>query len=514
MIKALAIIKTRITTMFRIAVIMLFLLVGVNSVNGANRYSVASGNWNSTSTWSTASGGGSGASVPVAGDNVYIEGADVVTVTANAACTNMSIASGSTLNVGGFTFTVSGTTSVTGSLNHTSTTRTKTFGGLVTISSGGEWNNSINEDIILQGGITNNGTFTAGTGIYTFSSNNQGIIGTLSIPNVTVTGITLTNNGIFTVSSALSGTGGLTQGTDDMLYIGGTSTITTLTATAVGNTVNYTGAAQTAKVTTYHDLTLSGSLAKTFATTPTVNGVLSMEGTATVAVTTGGVTYGALATLQYNTATARNASSEEWITPFAATGGVIIANTGSITLNEPKVFNASVPLTINNGATLATGNFQLTFGGDFINNGGTFSAGSSPIVIAGTATTQNIDGFTTTGAVSMTKTAGTATFTGNVNGASLTINGGGGTLHLGTGLTHTFTGTWTRTAGTLNCGSSTLNLSGGFSGTGGTFTAGAGTVNYNNLGNQTIAALAYNNLTLSGSGTKTVATGASVGGNL
>jgi hypothetical protein len=51
----------------------------------------------------------------------------------------------------------------------------------------------------------------------------------------------------------------------------------------------------------------------------------------------------------------------------------------------------------------------------------------------------------------MTKTTGTATFVGNVNGAGLTINGSGGTLHLGTALNHTFSGGLT--AGTLSAGS-------------------------------------------------------------
>ena len=69
--------------------------------------------------------------------------------------------------------------------------------------------------------------------------------------------------------------------------------------TSAGSTVNYNGgAAQAAKVTTYSNLTISGSLAKSFTATPTVNGILSMEGAATISVGgTGVVTYGANATL-------------------------------------------------------------------------------------------------------------------------------------------------------------------------------------------------------------------------
>jgi hypothetical protein len=54
---------------------------------GATRYSVATGNWNATSTWSTSSGGTSGASVPANGDVVFIEGGFTVTLTSTMATT-------------------------------------------------------------------------------------------------------------------------------------------------------------------------------------------------------------------------------------------------------------------------------------------------------------------------------------------------------------------------------------------------------------------------------------------
>ena len=113
----------------------------------------------------------------------------------------------------------------------------------------------------MRGGLTNNNTFTAGSGVYTFDTNSQAINGTVSIPNVTVTGgaVVLTNSNTLTVGTALSGTGGLTQAASATLNIGGTSGIATLTATAGSNTVNYTGAAQTVYSTNYYNLTLSGS---------------------------------------------------------------------------------------------------------------------------------------------------------------------------------------------------------------------------------------------------------------
>ncbi len=349
--------------------------------------------------------------------------------------------------------------------------------------------NSLTVTTVLT--INGQGGTTAGT-TNTFAVG----AGTLSAGSVVLAGVSNSGSKFaqITISTGIvSVTGNITSdGTECRITFSGAGTLnaggtflsgTAGTFTASTGTVNFNGAAQAIApfAYTFNNVRLSGSGVKT-TTNATINGILSMEGTATASAAP---TYGAAATLQYNTTTARTAGAE-WITPFAPTGGVIIANTGTITMNAAKVFNASVPLTINSGSSLAMSTFLLTLNGNLVNNGGTTS-GSGGVTIAGTATTQSIGSFTTTGTVSCTKTAGTATFTGNVNGGALTINGTGGTLNLGTGLTHTFTGTFTRTNGTLNCGSSILNIGGSVSGTGGTFTAGTSTVNWNAAGAQTIA---------------------------
>ena len=716
--------------------IIFFLLFFGNNANAATYFSRATGEWSTNTTWSLSSGGAAvGAGIyPLAGDIVYIEGGFTVSSTITGislACTDLSISSGSTLNIAR-PFSVSGNTIISGTINFSSTSATSrliAFSGDVTLNSGSVWTepasgNGANNTYTFGGNFTNNATtFSAlGTGIHTFSGTSKTISGstTTSIPSITISGtivnsgvltssaallftgsstnngtinaptlltvtgatVALTNNGTVTATAALSGTGGLTQGTTGILNLGGTSGITTLTATAVGNIVNYTGAAQTIKGTTYDLLNLSGTGAKTlgaatvtnntftvnsgttlsmstflltlngsfvnnstasgttggvtisgtatqniggFTTTGTVsmlktantatftgavsgagltingtggtlnlgtslvhsfsgaitltagtlnagsstmnlsstgtvfsgtlanfnvstgtvnynragtqiagaiaynnltlsgsgiktvtgvtvNGILSMEGTSIVSVAP---TYGATATLQYNTATARTAGVE-WLNTFLASGGVIIKNTGVITLNAAKVLgtNTNVPLNINLNAGLNTSasNFSITFHGDFINSG-TLTAGSSAITITGTTATHSIAGFTTTGLITLSKTGGIATFTSNVSGAGLTINGTGGTLNLGSGLTHTFTGTLTRTSGTLDGGTSTLILSGAtpVSGSGGTFAASTGTVNYSRAGTQTAGALTYNNLTLSGTSLKTI-TGVTVNG--
>jgi hypothetical protein len=374
-----------------------------------------------------------------------------------------------------------------------------------------------------------NGPLTMGRPVNT---SNTGTIfavnsGTLYCSNIVLSGTSALRSTTISLSSGtITASGDITSaGTSCFLTFTGAGKLNVAgtfmsgnagTFTASTGTVNFNGAGQTIApfAYTFNNVTLSGSGVKTL-TNATINGILSMEGTATA---TGTVTaYGSAATLQYK-GTGAQSTGTEFPATWNGTGGVIIANTSgnAVTLNEAKQFgtNTNVPLRIDNGAILSTSasNFGLTFHGDFLNNG-SLSAGSSAVTITGTTAKQNISGFSTTGTVTMSKTAGTATFRGNVNGSNLTLSGSGGTLNLGQGYTHTFTGIWTRTAGTMNGSTSTLKINGSVSGTGGTFNADTSTIEWNAAGPQTIAGLAYHHLTLSGSGAKTLSTGTSVAGN-
>jgi hypothetical protein len=161
------------------------------------------------------------------------------------------------------------------------------FGGDVTI--GGTLTEFGAAGVGIAGNLQNNGTFTTSTGVHTFSGTAKTMSGTraIAIPSAAVTG-TYQNNGILTVNTALSGAGGLTQGPNSTLNISGPATtaitITTLSASANGNMVNYTDGAQTVKATTYYNLTFSGSGAKTM-TGITIGGTLEFEGTATATFT-------------------------------------------------------------------------------------------------------------------------------------------------------------------------------------------------------------------------------------
>jgi hypothetical protein len=527
----------------------LFFLSSFISINAATRTSTTLGGvWTAGTTWV-------GGIAPVAGDNVIISttGTNSVTLGANASITNVTISTGGTLDVLTRTLTATGTFVNNGIFKGTTgrltLTGTFTNSGVFTLSTG--------RLTVSAGAISNTGSLVfTGAGRLVFGGNysNSGTV-TLSSTQVQFTGTANQSIGSFTTTGAVSmlkmggiatfigningggitinGTGGVlnlgmslthtftgtwaqTAGTlnggSSVFKIGINANATGGTFIAGTGTVEYFRAAanQTVAPFVYNNLTISGTGTKTAASSPTVNGILSMEGTTSKIVVTNApvVTYGPNATLRYNKAGAYTATSEEWITSFNGSGGVVIANVGTITLNAAKVFNTAVPLTINNGAKLTTNNFGLTFGGNFINNGGLFTAGSSPIIINNTMTSQSIAGFTTTGLVSMTKTSGTATFTGAVNGSGLTINGLGGTLHLGATLSHIFTGNVTLSAGTLNGGSSVLNVNAtsttAWSGTGTNFTAGTGTVNFGGVGQTLATVTTFNNLTFSNSGVKTL----------
>ena len=341
------------------------------------------------------------------GGNLGISGSGTKTWTEGVARTvtgNLAVNDGSTLSVGGaYAFTVSGTTTIgngtSGALSLTAT-GTKTFTGAVIINNGGAINETVaaalsfgsdvsingtltengNATVGVAGNFTNNGTYTASTGTHTFSGATKTIGGSsaISIPTATFTGnytnsgtltsstqltvtgaaIRLTNNGTITATTALSGTGGVTQGTNGILNIGGTSGITNLDAsTNTGNTVNYNGTAQIVNATTYSNLTLSGSLAKTFpAGTTTINGILSLEGTATV-TTTGTLSYSTSSTLQYKGSIAQTTGTE-FPSTFSGSGGVIINNSIGVTLNANRTI--SYGLTLTSGILTTTSSYTIS----------------------------------------------------------------------------------------------------------------------------------------------------------
>ena len=318
------------------AVMLLIALVSFSGKTfAAPRFAVASGLW-SGAIWAATAGGVAGsAATPTSADAVTVNSGITVTVDVTASALSIIYTGGATANV----ISISGTNSlsVTGAITINGTTVTtgvqQTF---LSIGAGSVSCSSLS--IIIN--TTNSG------------SNNRKT-------EVNIATGTLTVTGNITVNTAITGGTGILFSGAGSINVGGDFLTTTAAFTSGTGTINCNGGAQNVGPYSYNNLTLSGSGAKTFATTPTVNGILSLEGTASVTVTGAGVvTYGPAATLQYNKPASYTATPEEWITPFAGTGGVIIKNTGTIILNAAKVINNS--LDIASGASVNLGTFTTS----------------------------------------------------------------------------------------------------------------------------------------------------------
>ena len=243
----------------------------------------------------------------------------------------------------------------------------------------------------------------------------------------------LTVIGNFTVGDNNNGanakTGSLDMTNGGILIVGGSLTAPNLAVNGwlPGNgTIVYNGTAQTvyANSTAYNNLTLAGSLAKTITGT-TVNGILSMEGTAT---TTGTPTYGPASTLQYN-GTSTQTTGSEFPATFSGSGGVIINNTNGVKLGAPKIIAHMLTMTSGTldmaDVALTTG--SLTGSGNLTNLSGTAAQlvtigndNTSPAAYSGVISTGSAT------SVALTKLGtGTLTLSGaNTYSGATTVNGG------------------------------------------------------------------------------------------
>ncbi|HUI30215.1 MAG TPA: T9SS type A sorting domain-containing protein [Candidatus Acidoferrales bacterium] len=451
-------------------------------------------------------------------------GTNLTTTAALTIGGNLIVADGTTFTSNAaYALTVTGTTTVGGGTSgtlaiSTASTNTQTFTGAVTVNSGASFTESIAASlafgsdlsvngtltengaapVTVAGNFTNNGSYTASTGTHTFSGTAKTIGGTsgISIASLAVTG-TYTNNGTLTVSTALTGAGGLTNGLSSVLNIGGTSTITTLTATAVGNMVNYNGAAQTVKVVAYNNLTLSGSGVKTFAVT-TINGNLTLSGTATAAM---GASLAIGGNLSIGDGTTFTVGAYTITVTGTTTLGGGASGTLSITsMTGTKTFSRAV--TINSGASFTESVAEaIAFGSDVTINGTLTENGNAAIGIAGNFT----DNGTYTASTGFHTFSGTGMAIGGSSAISIpsvTISGSyanNGTLTVTTALAGT--------GGLTNADTLNINFAGAAGIASLTATTPGNTVNYGYAGAQTVISTNYYNLTLGGSGAKTLQAG-------
>ena len=443
-------------------------------------------------------------------------------------------------------------------INFNNATGIKTFQDLVTINSGGTWTSttiSTTGNLIFQNGLTNNGTFSAGTA--TFNTRNQvigGAAATSFANTVQISGaFTVTNQNTSTVniSGALDGTiAGATWKNDagSTLNYGGATvpfaTAGALDAATCSNTVNYNrNGAQNVYGTTYCNLTLSTTAAstKTLLGTTIVTGNFRLNSLTTIDPVAQNFTangncyiYGTFGDSNTGgTSLLGDAASDlidlsggtingsatgimtingtiQTLTASATIGRVTITVVTPVTITSPYIitFNSNSGIktfqdlvTVNNGATWTstlistTGNLIFQNG---LTNNGTFTAGTATFntrnqIISGTTAMSFANTLQINGAFTLTnQNTNTVTITGALDG---TVAGS----------------TWLNDNGsTLNYGSATVPFL-----TAGVLNAATctNTINYNRNGAQNVKGTTYCNLTMATANIKTLLGATIVTGN-
>ncbi len=378
-----------------------------------------------------------------------------------------------TLAPGANNLTVNGTTTINGNgiFNDANIGGTNTFAGDVNVN--GNWNNTTSAVNVGGNLIVNSGAvFNSGAGIYTMSGTGKVIGGTIAgitISSLSVTG-SLENNlatltvptlnipGTFTnitgqtliCSTLLAGTGSFIQQANATLTIGNSATITTLTANAAGNTVNYTRTgAQNILPVDYYNLTLSGNNTKTITGVTGVLGALTFNGAGTLAIGTNALT---VASVNRLNPIIINLSSGSFIVnsslllaltdPITFTGAGILNVSGDLTCGALTAFSSTIQVSGNfgpNSFSATTGTVDLNGAlAQQINGGYTFgnltlSGGSNKILTANTTIANSLNlvsGVLQLGNFNLTfsGTTGTTAITGTPSPTNMIETNGTGLL--------------------------------------------------------------------------------------
>ncbi len=292
-----------------------------------------------------------------------------------------------TMSSGQLTLATSGsTTALLAPFNFTEIGSTFNFsGGTIVIRKPGSGNLGY-VNIGGTNGSVSGGTIQIGDALTPASQTIQ-INSSIAIPNLVIgNSVAVTaqlNTNPLTINNNISINSGLLNSNSLNISLGGNFTNNGSFTAGTGTVIlNGTSQTLTGNAVTFNNLTIKNSGVKTLTTgLCTINGILSIEGTATVS---SAPTYGTAATLQYNSSTARLAG-QEWITPFVATGGITNINTGTVTLNASKTISSSLILT---AGKFAIGANTLTLNGNFsgTTNFALVGGSSSNLVIGNTGT--------------------------------------------------------------------------------------------------------------------------------
>jgi hypothetical protein len=334
------------------------------------KVSNGSGNWGAAGTWTP---GGA----PTAADDVTIAAGHTVTMNDNPGAAR--------------SLTIDGTA------NWIQARTTNVGVGGIIINAGGDIAGAVNGVLTSTGGLTINAVTTSATvTVILQTTAGQTISGTGSLAGLTVNA-TATNTGTLTVTTVLAGSSTLTN--TGTLNIGGTSTVTGLTANAAGNTVNYSGAVQTVRNptgATYHHLILSGSGAKTMpAAALAINGNFTMSGTAS-ATAGGAMTVGGNFTLGGGTTFGASTFSHAIAGNFTNNGATFTPSTSTVTLNggSAQIIGGTTSTTFNNLAINSAGvtlsGVDATAGAILTLTSGVLTTGANTLITTGNCTLPSV----------------------------------------------------------------------------------------------------------------------------
>ena len=441
--------------------------------------------------------------------------------------------------------------------------------------------------------LTNNGTLTTTGSTIVY---NGSAAQTVATTNVTYNNLTINNiTGVtLSVAESVPGTLTLTSGvftTGNNLTLGDGATISraagSLSATPTfGATVNveYTGSTAVTSgseiptaSTTLNNLTVGNSGGVTLATSPTVNGTLTINSGATLTAKANGSisvkgNWSNSGTFAHNngTVTLSGSSGTQTISGNTAFYNLTLDNSGATTsfgtsstsianalhANTGTMQGSTSTVTFTGGSGSITGvrakefyNLGIGTGASISNssggnttikkdftNSGTFAQDSGLTTTFDATGTHNLSGSGTTTFGNITIQGGVTVNAGShnfsVTGSSFNITNANGVFNGGT-ATVTFNGSTTlgSGAGTINFNNVTINATKSLTNTtnnknfgvsgnwtnNGTYTAGTETITFNGTSAQTIggsSATTFNNLTLNNSSGVTLNTNATVNGTL
>lgn len=449
------------------------------TIGGGNKISINTGNWNTATTWSPTG-------VPNSGDDVTIASNHTVSINATVSCNNLTI----------------GNTGAAAKLEFVGLPKTLSINSNLTVTTGATFNVSVNSNsihnLMLNGNVSNSGTinFSSGNDLcnVTFLKNgNQTVSGnatTNAFYNIIVNKGTSSNNVLEITSSNFTAPVNfltLTNGTFKL------STLNTVNVTPFNNAVvmpQSTGLwlnSPNLTVNTNNLVTLTGKLT-------VANGTLNIgNGTNEDLLSSGGtinLSGGAL-----NIAGKYYSTGINNLTFLSITGG---------TLTVPFVSSSST----------ADSPFQISGVGSVFN----MSDGLIIIPREGGTGAQDL-GYNTIGATNGSVTGGTLQIGSTVTPASQTISINSGTsignlvVNSANAIAKIITNPLIITkdiainTGTLNANNLNITLGGNWTNTSGTFVPGTANVTFNATTPQTLFKTTgeiFNNLTFSGSGTKTL----------